>query len=150
MLTRLGNLNGRVSVTRIAELPCEYDDRAIIATLFEQESPRVSGFNAKLMLNWQIFDTNTETIANMNEVRTGDRDHSSSSVKYLERNSTIVPTDEYLISKQIPELYVVEHATDNPHVIDSRENQNAWMHTGAMFMATIGPLLDEFRSLDEA
>ncbi len=148
MLTKLGNLNGRVSVTRTAELPCEYDDRAIIATLFEQESPRVSGFNAKLMLNWQIFDTNTETIANMNEVRTGDRDHPNASVRYFERNGTIVPTDEYLISKQIPELYSGEYTANNT-LIDSREDQSAWMHTSAMFMTTIGPLLEEFRPLDE-
>lgn len=150
LLFSLGSLNGRATLTRTAVLPYEHGDRAILAVVSEQESPRASGINTKFLLNWELFDANTEIIAHLNEIHNSGLDYSQLSVRYAERRSTAVSIDEYLLSQQIPELYQVDTNLQPPTQIDPKIDKRAWIHATATLMSTIGPSLDEFRSLDES
>ncbi|MEP6710690.1 MAG: hypothetical protein ABJA64_03140 [Candidatus Saccharibacteria bacterium] len=143
LLITLGNLNGRVVIRRNALLPCEEGNRALVAKFTETESPRLSGIVAELELDWEIFNPNTEIKTSLREVRAGE----VTRVRFGELGSTLVPVEDYLITKQIPELSVLEENASTPKAIEPGEP--AWLNLAATYMATIGPLMKEFRHLDE-
>lgn len=143
LLLTLGHLNGRVSISRKAKFPTEFDDRAIIAKTVETETTMTSGIATTLELNWEIFDANTELTANIRRVNKPDViDVNFGSIQPID-----IPVESYELSKQFPELYTlsVEESEKQTHSIDDP----GWPTIASAFMATVGPLVKEYRHLDE-
>lgn len=143
LLLTLGHLNGRVSVSRNAKFPTEFDDRAIVAKTIETETTKMSGIATKLELNWEIFDANTELTANIRRVNKPD----AIDINFGSIQPTEISVESYDLSKQFPELYTLSSEESEKQIHSS--DDIGWPTIASTFMATIGPLLREYRHLDE-
>ena len=151
LLKHLGNINGKVTTLRTAELPHDHPDRSLVVSLNEVESKTLSGVNVRFMLDWELADAKyTETTTMLGKLNQHEKqyDFLATEIRVLQRSGTSVLPSDFLVSKQIPELYSLGESTFAPIVIDPRDNYEAWVNTAMTLMATIGPLLQEFCHLD--
>jgi hypothetical protein len=144
-LMALGNLAGSTNCATTAQLPYDDGDRMILATYNEVETMDSSGISAHIDLAWELIDT-TSTEFNLVTHAVRDRTNDDShEINYAEVSSTSAPIEDYLLSRELPELFPDEEFK-RPLTID--RNDPRWKRIAVIFIATLAPLLDEYKKFD--